>query len=104
VRGNTVSGDPQLLIRLSFLLLTLASGALTCRSGSAASAAPDGWQGLAPREELRPRLSFNARGGPSGEGSFVIRTGKLDGLDGHWSKMFRVKGGQWYRFHALRPA
>jgi predicted amidohydrolase len=99
-----VSDHTQLRIRLSFLLLTLTFGALTCRAGAAASAAPEGWQGLAPREELRPQFSFNPKGGPSGEGGFVIATGKLEGLDGHWSKTFPVKGGQWYRFQALRKA
>lgn len=91
-------------IQLNLLILILASGALTCRAGSAASAAPDGWQTLAPREELRPEFSYKPKGGPSGSGSFVVATGKLEGLDGHWSKTFPVKGGQWYRFEALRRA
>jgi len=32
----------------------------------------------------------------------VIRADDREGLDGHWSKTFPVKGGQCYRFSASR--
>ena len=87
------------LIRAKHLLLCVW---LLCVAGAAASAAPEGWQGVAPREELRPQFSYNPKGGPAREGCLVIRTGPLEGLDGHWAKTFPVKGGQCYRFHAVR--
>lgn len=80
----------------------LAFGGLACEAGTAATVAPDGWQAVAPRDEIRPQFSFNPKGGPSREGGFVIRTGPLEGFDGHWAKTYQVKGGQCYRFHALR--
>jgi predicted amidohydrolase len=80
----------------------LAVGGPACEAGAAAPVAPDGWQAMAPREEIRPQFSYNPKGGPAREGSLVIRAGPLEGFDGHWAKTFTVKGGQWYRFHALR--
>ena len=82
--------------------LSLALGGLACQAGAAATVAPDGWQAVAPRDEIRPQFSFNPKGGPPREGCLVIRTGPLEGFDGHWAKTFPVKGGQWYGFRALR--
>jgi len=75
---------------------------LTAFLASASPPPPDGWQTLSPRDELRPEFTYNPKGGPSRTGAFVIRTGKLEGLDGHWAKTFPVQGGQFYRFNALR--
>lgn len=102
VRGNNASDYLRLRICRSLLVGALAFGGAPCPAGFAASASPEGWQALAPRDELRPQFSFNPKGGPSGKGALVISTGKLEGLDGHWAKTFPVKGGQYYRFHALR--
>ena len=88
------------MIGVAALALTLSG--LACQAGSAAAVALEGWQTLAPREELCPEFSYHPKGGPSGKGAFVIRTGKLEGFDGHWAKSFPVKGGQWYQFRALR--
>ena len=85
---------------LVFAALALAP--LDSQAASAAPVAPEGWQALAPRDEIRPQFSYNPKGGPAREGSLVIRTGTLEGFDGHWAKTFPVKGGQYYRFHALR--
>lgn len=85
-----------------FFAVALAIGCLAWQTGSAATIAPAGWQTLAPRDEIRPHFSYNPKGGPSGKGAFVIRTGKLEGMDGHWARTFRVEGGHWYRFHAVR--
>jgi predicted amidohydrolase len=63
---------------------------------------PDGWKTAAPREEIRPQFSFNAKGGPNGTGSLVIQADAREALDGYWTRTFRVKGGQHYRFSALR--
>ncbi len=84
----------------NLLIVILAFGGLVCRGWTAASAAPEGWQALSPRDEIRPCFSFNPRGGPSRTGALIISAGKLEGLDGHWSKTFPVKGGQYYQFRA----
>ena len=62
----------------------------------------DDWKGVAQREEIRPSFEFKKKGGPDGEGSLLIRTDAREGLDGHWVKSFPIKGGQYYRFQALR--
>jgi len=61
-----------------------------------------GWKTASPREEIRPRFSVSDKGGPHGQGSLVITTDSREGLDGYWTKAFSVKGGQTYRFSALR--
>jgi predicted amidohydrolase len=87
---------------LSVFLLSVFLTPAPCRAASPPPGSPAGWQTLSPREELRPEFNYNPKSGPSGNGSFVIRTGELEGLEGHWAKTFPVKGGQWYRFTALR--
>jgi predicted amidohydrolase len=69
---------------------------------SSSSDSTNGWQAVAARAEIKPHFSFNPQGGPSHRGALVIRAGEQDGLDGHWEKSFAVKGGQHYRFRALR--
>ena len=63
---------------------------------------PAGWQPMAPREEIRPRFSYDAKGGPRGSGSFVITADSREGLDGWWEKTYPIAGGKHYQFHALR--
>jgi predicted amidohydrolase len=63
---------------------------------------PEGWKGVAARDEIKPAFSFDSKGGPKRGGSLIIRTNEREGLDGHWEKTFSVTGGKWYRFHALR--
>jgi predicted amidohydrolase len=67
-----------------------------------AVAAPDGWRTDAPRDELRPTFSFQPHGGPGGKGSFVVEADAQPGRHGYWTKTFPVKGGQHYRFSAVR--
>jgi predicted amidohydrolase len=62
----------------------------------------DGWKGVAQREEIRPAFEFKQDGGPGRHGSLIIRADGREGLDGHWVKAFPIKGGQHYRFRALR--
>jgi predicted amidohydrolase len=62
----------------------------------------DGWTSASAREEIRPAFEFKRNGGPGGHGCLVIRADEREGLDGHWTKAFPVKGGQHYRFHVLR--
>src|SRR5437773_4912159 len=67
-----------------------------------ASESADGWRGVAARDEIKPAFSFNPKGGPLRRGALLIQASDREGLDGHWEKTFDVKGGQYYRFHALR--
>jgi predicted amidohydrolase len=103
-RGDRACCHRWLQTCRNLLILALVFGGLAGPAGAATAVAPEGWRTLSPREEIRPEFSYKPKGGPTGEGSFVIRTGKLEGLDGHWAKTFPVKGGQWYRFYALRRA
>jgi predicted amidohydrolase len=64
--------------------------------------APEGWAPAAPRDEIRPLFSYDAKGGPNGNGALVIASDDRDGLHGWWQKTFPVTGGKYYRFHAVR--
>ena len=64
--------------------------------------APDGWQTASPRDEIRPSFRYDARGGRSGKGAFVIEADDREGLDGFWTTTMPVKGGCYYRFEAFR--
>jgi predicted amidohydrolase len=72
------------------------------RHTPAAKGIPVGWLTAAPREEIRPDFLFNPSGGPDGEGGFVIKGDSREGLDGYWTRTFPVKGGEHYRFSAVR--
>jgi predicted amidohydrolase len=63
---------------------------------------PAGWEAVSPREEIRPRFSYDPKGGPKAEGSFIIRADDREGLHGYWQKAFLVTGGKHYRFSSLR--
>jgi predicted amidohydrolase len=64
--------------------------------------APNGWTTAAPRDEIKPEFSYDPAGGPDHRGAFVIESGAREGLIGRWTKTFAVKGGEHYRFSALR--
>ena len=66
------------------------------------SKAPEGWSEESPREEIRPDFAYLPKGGPQGAGSFVLEGKPHKGAVGWWQKTFDVKGGQTYRFEALR--
>ena len=66
-----------------------------------AQTSPDGWEAGAPRDEIRPRFSYEDRGGPGGAPALAIASDAREGLNGHWRKTFPVTGGGWYRFYAL---
>ena len=102
MRGNAASALLRLRVCRNVLAVTLTFGGFACQRGATTTIAPDGWQAVAPREEIRPQFSFNPKGGPSRKGCLVIRTGPLEGFDGHWAKTFPVKGGQCYQFRGLR--
>lgn len=64
--------------------------------------APPGWETTSPRDEIRPAFRYEPRGGPNRAGAFVIESDRREGLQGKWTKAFQVKGGEHYRFSALR--
>ena len=82
-------------MKLHLLALLVCTAAL-------AGDAPDGWTTAAPRDEIKPAFSYDAKGGPDGRGSLVIESGLREGMMGRWVKSFSVKGGQHYRFSAMR--
>jgi predicted amidohydrolase len=63
---------------------------------------PEGWSAAAPRAEIRPDFSFDPKGGRDGKGSFLITADQREGLDGSWVRALPIKGGKYYRFHAVR--
>jgi predicted amidohydrolase len=65
---------------------------------------PPGWSAHAPRDEIRPEFSFEPKGGPKQAGSFLIRHDEREGLDGWFQKSFKITGGEYYRFQALRKS
>ena len=64
--------------------------------------APDGWQAGAPRDEIRPELSWQPSGGPDAKGCLRTRADGREGQHGTWTRTFPVVGGRWYAFHVLR--
>lgn len=68
----------------------------------AANEPADGWQTVAPRDEIRPAFSFEPKGGPKQAGSWVVTHDRREGLDGWFQKSFAVRGGEFYRFHLVR--
>jgi len=69
-----------------------------------ATTAPDGWQPAAPRDEIRPRFEFDAKGGRGGKGRLAIVQDARAGLQGYWTKTFAIEGGRHYRFEGWRKA
>ncbi|MBI3865184.1 MAG: carbon-nitrogen hydrolase family protein [Planctomycetia bacterium] len=83
------------------LLLFPATG-IAAETESGKGGAPDGWSTKVFRDETAPQFRYEARGGRDGNDSFVISHDRREGLDGCWTKTFRVTGGKHYRFHAVR--
>ena len=90
------------LLKLCLFLTSMAACAATVFAAGGEGGAPDGWTTSEPREELRPKFSFDAHGGRDGKGAFVIEADQREGLDGWWTKTVPVKGGTHYHFHAAR--
>jgi predicted amidohydrolase len=63
---------------------------------------PEGWITTFPREEIKPRFSYNPKGGPDKKGSFLIESGKDEGQLGRWTRSFPVNGGRTCRFSVFR--
>ena len=63
---------------------------------------PEDWSAVSPRDEIRPRFSFDAKGGAKETGAFVIVHDQREGLDGWFQKSFAVSGGEFYRVSSQR--
>jgi predicted amidohydrolase len=61
-----------------------------------------GWSARSPRDEIRPAFAFKPNQGPKKTGSLEIRHDGRGGLDGWFEKSFTVKGGEHFRFQAVR--
>ena len=70
------------------------------RGAGLADALP--WQPAAPRAEICPAFSFDASGGPHGDGALTITIDDRRGMYGCWQRSFDVKGGAYYCFTSLR--
>jgi len=56
----------------------------------------DGWQPFSCRDEIRPDFMINRTGGPDGQGGLIIRHDDREGLDGAWTKTFKIDGDHHY--------
>ena len=90
--------NTHLLVTISLMVSVVVMSADTPKSQPEAN----GWTTASPRDEIRPAFAFKKDGGPGHSGSMIIRADEREGLDGHWLKTFPVRGGQYYRFHAVR--
>jgi predicted amidohydrolase len=80
--------------RLSLLLFSI--GIILSADASESRIEADGWTSASARDEIRPVFEFKK------DRRLIIRTDDREGLDGHWTKTFPVKGGEHYRFRALQ--
>jgi hypothetical protein len=62
----------------------------------------DGWQPVAPRDEIRPAFSYENSGGPHDASRLVITQDDRKGLDGYWQKTFPIQGGDYWKFSCRR--
>jgi predicted amidohydrolase len=84
------------------LAAALIGGSLGAASAENAGAIPDGWETLAPRDELRPRFRSESSGGKEDQPRFVIECDERDGLAGWWQTTLPVVGGRYYTFQVYR--
>src|SRR5439155_25404523 len=89
-------------IQLLIAFWLLATGNLLAGDARASRIEVDGWKFASAREEIRPVFEVKQDGGPTGHGSLIIRADNREGLDGHWTRTFPIKGGQHYLFRAVR--
>lgn len=75
---------------------------IACSISGFAKDAPLGWTTFSPREEIKPAFSYDPKGGPKHDGSFIIQSGANEGQQGAWTKKVDVEGGKHYRFSASR--
>jgi len=86
------------LLAVAAMISCIASGTETDTTAKL----PAGWSAQSPRDEIRPAFSYQLRGGPHQNGSFIIEHDRREGLDGWVQKTFPVQGGEYVRFQAVR--
>jgi predicted amidohydrolase len=91
------------ILAVALLFAPLAIGSVWSQSGPNASM-PAGWSAVAPRAEIRPRIEFDPKSGPTAGGAFVFTTDAGIGQQGWVRKTLPVIGGKTYRFEAFRKA
>ncbi len=77
-------------------------GLLVTTLSKGAEPIPDGWEGRAPREEIRPAFSYDSHAGPRGTGALVIAMDEAVGQQGWLQRTFPIEGGRYYRFQVER--
>lgn len=83
-------------------LVVLGVATMPICAADPAAKLPPGWHAAAPRDEVRPAISFDAKAGPKKAGAFVLAAADAAGQHGWCQKAFEVTGGTYYRFEALR--
>jgi predicted amidohydrolase len=78
-------------------------GLVSAAEAADIKAAPDGWEAVSPREEIRPEFAFDPKG-PDGKAALIIKADRREGLAGFWKKTFPVTGGNYYQFMATYEA
>jgi predicted amidohydrolase len=68
----------------------------------AAPSASEDWEFVSPRDEIRPRSSYDASGGYQGAAQWIISADDRPGLAGYWTRRFPVQGGMHYRLIVFR--
>src|SRR5436309_54205 len=56
-----------------------------------------GWKAFSPRDELRPSFEFKPASASAMQPNLILRADNREGLEGHWTKTFPIKGGEYYR-------
>jgi predicted amidohydrolase len=95
------SPDCKIGILAGLFSLTFTCAGIAEQPGNGHSA-PPGWTTGSPRDELRPRFSYDPQSGPKGDGAFVIEHDGREGLHGWWQHSYPVSGGKYYHFSAVR--
>lgn len=75
---------------ITFAVLALATSI-------AAADAPEGWTTWAPRDEIKPAFSFDAK-----TKTLIIESDAQEGRQGRWTRTLPVEGGKTYRFSVRR--
>jgi predicted amidohydrolase len=83
------------------LLCWTATVACAAPPAETPAGAPAGWTTASPRPEIRPSFAYEAAGGVEGQGVFVIKADRREGLDGCWTKSFPVTAEKCYRFQVF---
>ncbi|WP_020469747.1 carbon-nitrogen hydrolase family protein [Zavarzinella formosa] len=86
----------------TLLFAALLAVPLSIRAESAPPKLPGGWELTAQREEIRPELSFDPKGGPTGSGAMILTAGDSVAYQGWLRKSVPVTGGKFYLFTAKR--